>query len=705
MRHVRRSPVTAILAVTMFFVFAPVRSASGQVPPQEQVGAFDLLFDQGKRLFDAFEYDQAVPIFDRLVIAITTGGVDRPELLVDTYEMRARARFALGDANGAEQDFAALLAIRPDFRLSSDISPRVVAVFESVRTLTIGQLVVSSTPAGEIQIDDRTYMVPTEAVALDLVAGDHRLVVNRQGFAPVEQMFTVTAGAATELTLTLERISASLSIVTVPAGAEIVIDGTPRGVTPPGQTSAGASAPLVITDIPLGQHRIEVRRECYAELSLPMNVTQDIATDPLQLVPAVATVTLQSQAADAVVYIDGERRGVLRELSRLTVCEGRRVIEVRGADGRFVDRRDWVRGATETLSAELRAGFPIVASRGTAAMPADQLREAVERALAGAPAIIVYAPVQDELDAVLRKHNAPPNWLSAPLAGAEASALPREAVRDLGQKVVTDLGAQGAAAVAVGAEPYEATVALLAAGSGDPDVITVNTADPASQRRVAERIGAPLPPIVRPSLEVSTVDVAGVSGAVVVRFGSAASAAGYVAGDVIVSAGGQPVTSVADLRSIVAAIRSAGSLDVEVKGATGQTRSITAPVSLVLDTIPLRDPAILYNRALIELRRSAATASTPDTVAAANLNLAVVHLRLGNWDDALAALGKVSLPEGAGVSAGTVAFLRGLCLEGAGRTSEARTAYAAAAEATEARLSSEGPLVAPLARAKLDTLR
>ena len=153
---------------------------------------------------------------------------------------------------------------------------------------------------------------------------------------------------------------------------EIVIDGTPRGVTPPGQTSAGASAPLVITDIPLGQHRIEVRRKCYAELSLPMNVTQDIATDPLQLVPAVATVTLQSQAADAVVYIDGERRGVLRELSRLTVCEGRRVIEVRGADGRFVDRRDWVRGATETLSAELRAGFPIVASRGTAAMPADR---------------------------------------------------------------------------------------------------------------------------------------------------------------------------------------------------------------------------------------------------------------------------------------------------------------------------------------------
>jgi len=705
MRDVRSTFMATVVAAAMALLPTGLARAAAQAVPQEQAGALDLLFDQGKRLFEAFEYDQAVPIFDRLIMTITSGGADRPDLLVQTYEMRARARFALGDANGAEQDFAALLAIRPDFRLSTDISPRVVAVFDGVRALTIGQLVVSSSPAGEIQIDDRTFMVPTEAVALDLVAGDHHLVVNRQGFAPVEQTFSVVAGAATELTLTLERVSASLSLISVPAGAEVVIDGTPRGRTPAGQTSTGPSAPLVITDIPLGQHRIEVRLACYADLSLPMNVTQDIVTEPLELVPAVATVSLRSQAQDAVVFVDGQRQGPLRERSTFTICEGRRVIEVRGSEGRFVDRRDWTRGTTEALDAELRAGFPIVATQGTAAMPAEQLREAVERALSATPAILVYVPVQEELDAVLRKYNAPANWLSAPQSGGGVSALPREAVRDLGQKIVTDLGAQGVAAVSVGAEQYEATVVLLAAGSGDPDVLTVNTADPASQRRVTERVGAPLPAIVRPSLDVSVVDVAGMSGAVVVRAGAAAAAAGYVTGDVIVGAGGQPVASVADLRTLVAAIQSAGSLEAEVKGADGATRAVPTPVSMVIDTMPLRDPDILYNRALIELRRAAANASSPGDVAATNLNLAVVHLRLGNWDDALAALGKVTLPDGPGVSAGTVAFLRGLSLEGAGRTSEARSAYSAAAEATEARLSTEGPLVAPLARAKLDTLR
>ena len=125
---------------------------------------------------------------------------------------------------------------------------------------------------------------------------------------------------------------------------------------------------------------------------------------------------------------------------------------------------------------------------------------------------------------------------------------------------------------------------------------------------------------------------------------------------------------------------------------------------MVIDTMPLRDPAILYNRALLDLRRRAAASSGPSS-AAANLNLAVVELRLGNFDGALTALGRVTLPDGPGVSAGTVQYLRGLCLEGAGRTSEARAAFTAAAEAGEARLSAEGPLVAPLARAKLESVR
>jgi hypothetical protein len=82
-----------------------------------------------------------------------------------------------------------------------------------------------------------------------------------------------------------------------------------------------------------------------------------------------------------------------------------------------------------------------------------------------------------------------------------------------------------------------------------------------------------------------------------------------------------------------------------------------------------------------------------------------VHLRLGSWDDALAALKYVQLPEGAGVSAGTVAYLTGLAYEGLGRAPDALTAFTKAAASPQARLWFEGPLVAPLAAARLQTRR
>jgi len=104
---------------------------------------------------------------------------------------------------------------------------------------------------------------------------------------------------------------------------------------------------------------------------------------------------------------------------------------------------------------------------------------------------------------------------------------------------------------------------------------------------------------------------------------------------------------------------------------------------------------------VLDLQEAAGRPGTPAATAAAKLNLAIVHMRLGNWDDAQAALKDVQLPDGPGVSAGTVAYLSGLCAEATGRSAEAQAAFTKAAAATLARLWNDGPLVAPLAQAKL----
>jgi len=688
----------------------PQLPGSPQGTAQGTTGTPELLFDQGKRLFDAFQYDQAVPIFDRLVAQLTTGEqIQKPDLLVQAYELRARAWFANGDSAGTEQDFSALLTVKPSYKLGAGISPRVVAVFEGVRKLTIGQVELSLTPAGEVMIDGAAYPLTPDPQTIDLPAGEHHLTVARQGYAPLDQRFTISAGASVPLALTLERVSATLKVRSNPEGVEVVWNGTPRGITERATPAVGAVAELTLADLQPGTHRLVLRRPCYTSIEQTITIDQprDLETEALQLKPAVASVKIDVSDPGATVFVDRTARGTA-PLTLTDVCEGPHVIEVRGPKGLFIDRRDWKTGDSVTLNAELRRPFPIVSvTSGPGGLTVEQLRVNVERALAPAKQLLVYLPDEAMLLGALKEHSVLADWLAVDSTDASRTArVPKEVRRDLGRKLSQSLEAHGVAAISAGADPYQVNLSLLAAGSGEPDVIAINMTDAASVARAVELIGLPLPALVRPSIETSVVDVAGVKGAVVVRAVGQGAKAGLTAGDAIVGAGGAAVSSVADLRARIAAVRPpATTLPLELLGPTGTPRKLAAPVTLVPDTLPLRDPRLLYNRALLELRETVKTAPSPIDRSTAQVNLAIVHMRLGNWEDAQAELANVKLADGPGVSAGTVAYLTGLCLEALGRAVEAQAAFTRAAAATQARLSHDGPLIAPLAQQKLRARR
>jgi uncharacterized protein YdbL (DUF1318 family) len=275
--------------------------------------------------------------------------------------------------------------------------------------------------------------------------------------------------------------------------------------------------------------------------------------------------------------------------------------------------------------------------------------------------------------------------------------------RDIVRRLTARLCVQGLAVVTVGADSYTVSLRLLAAGSGEPDVLTMSVSDAASQGRVGERLSGALPALVQPSLDASLVDVAGTQGAVVVR---ANAASGLAVDDVVTAAAGRPVTSVADLQAALTAHNfGTPAIALDVTGAGAASRKVASGVAKSVDTLPVRDPALLANRALLELQDAARTAGPGVDQAAVSINLALVHMRLGNWDDALAVLKDVQTPAGPGVSAGTVAYLNGLAFESLGRTADAQAAFSSAAAAPLARLWFQGPLVAPLARARLQSRR
>jgi hypothetical protein len=680
-------------------------TATPPAQAQEQTGALELLFDQGKRLFDQFQYDQATPLFDKLIQTMTAGGpgaeIQKPDLLVQAYEMRARARFALGDSPGAEQDFAALLALKPDFKLGTGVSPRVISVFENVRRLTIGQLSIQMTPAGDVMIGGRRVAVTSEPLRVELAAGEHLVNATRPNYTPFEQKIGIKPGEVTVMAITLERTSASLAVVTTPEDVEVFLDDVSKGKTTKGAT-AGVSAPLTITEVPLGTHKLRLKRECYVEMEVPVTIrADDVQTEPLQLTPAVATVTIQTPDKEAVLVVDGQVHGPI--LGDVTVCSGSHVIEVRGARGRFVDRREWKTGDTVTLTADLKPAVPLVAATASGAgMTPDRFRATLEKILAPVNRLLIYTPVQSELEAAMKQENVPADWLN-PTPGDAGQRLPKEVLRDMGRRLAARLGVQGFAVANVGADSTAVTLLMMAAGSAEPDVLTFSLADTASQGRAVERLGASPAPLVQRSIDTAAIDVSGTPGAVVVR---TTTTSGLAPGDVVTSAAGKPITSVAELKAVVAAQpATAATIALEGRSATGAPKKASVPISTVVDTLAVRDPMVLPNRALLELQTTAALAPGGIQKAAAAINLAVVHLRLGNWEDALATLKDVQATDGAGVSAGTIAYLNGLAFEGLGRTADAQAAFTKAAASSQARLWFEGPLVASLATAKLQNRR
>jgi len=699
---IRAVGVVAVLSGPVAVSVSAVPAVAGRQVP---TATPELLLDQGKRLFEAFQYDQAMPLFDRLIAVLAAGGqVQRPELLLQAYELRGRARFALNDTAGAEQDFSALLALNPGFKFPENTSPRVVDVLNSVRRLTIGQIVLSIEPAGEIQIDGKAVSLLAGPQTLDLPAGEHQITATRPSYRAIAQKFSITAGESTTLALTLERVMSTIAVTTVPADVEVFLDGTSRGSTVAG--TGETSAPLTIADVPAGTHRLLLRRPCYRDLEQTIDISRpdDIRTEPLRLTATTANVRVEPSDPAAIVFMDGTRRGT-GSIDLVNVCEGPHVIEVRSPKGRFIDRRDWKTGDAVTLKADLRTAFPVVSTPGVPAVALDRLRANVERVLAPARRVLVYFPGEAELANAIRGEDLPAGWLSpdAPGDPAGGARISREVRRDLGRKIAGRLEVQGIAAVTGTSDPNIFSISILAAGSGEPDVVSVSLTDPTSRTRATDFLGASFPPVVRAALDASVVDVLGTQGAVVIRTGPAGAKAGLAVGDVIVGAGaGAPTTSVGELRTrIASAGPQASGLVLEVRDAAGASKKVAGAVSLAPETWPPREASLPYNRALIDLQDSLKGAAASVETTAATLNLAVVHMRLSNWEEALATLALVKLPDGSGVSAGTVSYFMGLSHEALGHGPEAQAAFKKAAASAEARISQDGPLVAPLAQRKL----
>lgn len=164
---------------------------------------------------------------------------------------------------------------------------------------TGADLHIASTPTGAACTLDGSPKGITPISLTGLQPGAHLLVLSKDGFEPLRRTVQLLPAARESLELPLVPLTGLALIHTSPDGAAIQINGADRG-----------PAPLLVTDLPIGRHRIRISSPDY----LPKEVDLDLPSRaPVKvnvvLLPRTATITITSEPPGASVTLDGTPRG------------------------------------------------------------------------------------------------------------------------------------------------------------------------------------------------------------------------------------------------------------------------------------------------------------------------------------------------------------------------------------------------------------
>lgn len=709
---VRRCVCVGLFAMSA--ILTPAAQTSVPSNPQLQ---------EARKAYDATDFEGARMALTAMIAewSVSTDDATKP-LLAAAYELRGRTLQNLRDLDGARNDWRAMLLLVPGYTFPVEAGPRALALFEEVRATTIGMVDIAISPAdAEVRVDGR--LIPERPLRLSLADGPHTVAATRRSHRSAEQTFIVKAGETTTVPLALERTRTTVTFSAIPSQVEVLVNGqalgggavpvgggavagdlqvsvTSRSTTQPEPaTASGPAAAFVMEDVPTGRYTLDFRAPCFVseQRALDVQRPQEIRLDTIRLTPARAEVSVQSDAADArIVTSSGiTEKNDMRPPQVLSLCAGPYVVQVRSPLGRDVRRYDLKTGQKEQFTARVRPAFALVpgAEPNAAGAVGRDLRLTAEQAFRDTSNVTLF--VADDGSGSL----------------PSTTTAERRAVVT---RVVRDIGAQGLAGLSRdAANPETLTLTLWSPGSGRPDTIRWRAGDAASVAEAIRRLDA-RPVLTRAWVGVLAIDVIDV-GVVVAATepGSAGAAAGLQQGDVVVTAGGRPLSTAADLLTAAEAREAGQTLPLEVRDRAGASRRVELVVSRVPRVIDPLDQTVLPNTLAVYLAGRLQSKLPPLDEAAVRLNLAVAQIQAEAWVEARAELETVealatkstlSQPVQNAIS-GSAAYLLGIAAEKSGDAAGAEAAWTRAAQVTGPLLLDSGGAIREQAERRLAALR
>jgi len=725
----RRGPRGALQRTALLLaLWAVVLSAGGAVRAQQEedlAGAIENyrnLLALGRQALETLELSEALGYFGQVIDGYKTGRLPTTtplarQMVGQAWEGRALAYANLGRNEEAEADFESLVRFDVQWPLDRERnSPKIVAMFDKVRSRIVVTLAVDTQPAGAEILLNGALLGRSPLYDHDLAEGVYSLEVRRDGFEPVREQLALKGGGRLDRKFSLVPNARGILVATVPAAVTVTVDGQLRGTTfgtagteyvetatRLGLDLAAISAPLLVANLPPGQHLLKLERECHVAELLTLNVQVDpndndpLRYEPMVLKPSLSSLSVASVPSGAEVLLDGRSVGNT-PLKINDVCTGRHEVVVRRAGvGQWLGSVDVERDRPATVQAPLRMTMAFLGVAGSAA---------------GGGVLPEEADLAEALGKltqfnVLSRGAGIPSGLPGPEAMGE-TGLPQADLARIAEAVQADIVV--AAKLSASAFERRVDLALQSVRYGAlVDRLTLSLDDAAQVEDLLAKLDS-RSRLGRAWIGVELIESHRSVNPIVIRVRreSPAAKAGVKVGDRIVAVGGRDLRKPLDLESILSGMRegSRASMMLQTPGETPRQVNLdigTTPVILRADAQGGLRSRFVSEMSFVSRLEADAGRSSGATRSAALLNLGVALMREGQCQAALReGLSEVSLPEGPGVSAGTVRYFEGLCLEQLNRHEDARRSFGLAAEADEATLwTNDGPPVAERAQRRL----
>jgi hypothetical protein len=503
-------------------------------------------------------------------------------------------------------------------------------------------------------------------------------------------------------------------LATQPSAVEVVLGDEVLAMSQPqdGLGEDQISAALVLEGLQPGERLLTLRKPGYRSVELQLTITElaDYSAALATLERTRGTVAISKVPVAATVLVNGETQAAPGPSGlRLELPPGTHQLRVEaGTAGLFEQRFDLADRQVVEIEVRLRPALVLLGVLGGDRVAATALEEALVAGLGGLAGWTLIGPSERAFE-VLRDAGVEPELLRGLAAGAGGDGPPDWTV--LQGALDGELGGSAYLLAVLSDDLYASQADLwlwsAAPGPTRPVRRRVALGDGGAIDDLAEVLDQPLR-LRAPWLGVRCLDSAGAGSPLVLSLAAEgpAMAAGLETGDEIVSVDGRAVASCGELAATAAGLEVGVEVELAVGGeSAARSLRLTPGISPVM--VSLSDPSGLDPALAARLASLEAGASGEVPAWLLRLNRAVVLMRGGDWRRAAEALRGIEAPVGGGIGQATVDYLLGVTLLEVDRTAYRETAeklIGNAAQGDGAIEHHDGPRLAPLARARLETL-